>query len=248
MRHPALGLFGLVLFALSGAGSLAPATAQTDVGVGFTSAGPSGAVVADSLTANDANDGDLPNRLLLLENSGGSVAGLPAQCTETESGVTGKDCCLLGDYSVADGTEDWRMTCGTSQYHLAKPIRGGGNTDITPNTTVFLPVGGLDVSGTESKVASVVATSLGSRRVLAAECGVTEPPGAGETVTLTLRRGNCGAALANTSVVCQVSGAARTGTVVATVDFSADQCGTWQVAYSTGAAQSRPYYTVFVTN
>lgn len=219
-----------------------PAYPQTDVGSGFTSTGVSGEVTADKLIANDANPG-AANRVFILENSGGAPA-LPSQCTATESGVAGKDCCYLGDRSTSDGTEDWAFICNTTVYSLEsmdrKPLRAAALGVIDGGDTVYLPLDGRDADTSPARVQHQFPQTT---RTVQIDCAVDVAPGAGETVTLTLQKGTCGA-LSATGLACEIADTDTSGNGVATITIAADECAAVHANYSGGAASSTPSFEI----
>lgn len=78
-----------------------------------------GAIVSD-----DANAGNLPNQLLMIENYDADVTPL-SQCTATESNVPGKHCCVFHDADkTANLVPGWR--CGSAWY----PLSGADVLDV----------------------------------------------------------------------------------------------------------------------
>ena len=116
-------------------------------------------------------------------------------------------------------------------------LSGVAVSPINSGSTVYLAIAGGDVSPTQAVVAQPFDRAV-LRRL---RCAVSVAPGTGETVTLTVQTGTCGAALADSAVSCTISGTATAATDLTDIVTVADgECAAIKAIYSIGAAASLP--------
>lgn len=95
-------------------------TASTVFGQAPCTESPSGQSNCDVQNSPDRNGDGIRNGLTVIENDDGGVSA-PTQCTESESGVTGKSCCEFGDRLTTTGSVEWGWTCGASDFFPIRP-------------------------------------------------------------------------------------------------------------------------------
>ena len=122
------------------------------------------------------------------------------------------------------------------------PLSGSAVTPIAASAVVWMPLDGDNVSSN----ADEVQTPVDGLRLRTMRCTVTAAPGTGESVTLAVVSGNCGAlgAASPTSLACSITNAAKEGSGSASVLVA--ECGAVKVTYSSGAATSVPTFRLEV--
>jgi len=172
------------------------------------------------------------------------VASAHAQtpCANLESGVWIPNCtrgtnqCLK--ISPTDPDKVVAGSCVTPGF-VPTVLISGAPTDITPGTSLYMQLGGGDVSLTQKEVHTPIGVGLNTLTDL--QCYVSTAPGVTlgvpETITLTVETGTCGGTLTSTALSCTISGFTQTASSSASVSVSTGQCMHIKIDYSANASK-----------
>lgn len=148
-----------------------------------------------------------------------------------------------GGTNRIDATNRCTGTCGgdisdgvlTDEF-AAPPLISAPITVITANTTIYAPIGGGDLSTTQTDMQ----VAMGARRLGRLRAYFSTAPGGTDTVTATLVSGTCGSSMSNTAVTCTATGSAKTCTDMTNVaSITQGQCVAWKLDTSATAANLR---------